>query len=111
MIFASPPPLVFWNRTWLAHGNEVGRAQWKLVGRLQPTERIAPDNMHNPIVRRAIAGDPRLRKFLYWSVLPVASVERKDCAATVTIADARYGLPARNKARLYRNSAIDLCAA
>ena len=30
--------------------------------------------------------------------------------ARVMIADARYGLPARNRARLYREATISLCA-
>jgi inner membrane protein len=109
-IFASPPPMAFWKRdmVWRV-GDEIGRAKWRMFGGLTPSEPLAADNMLDSIVRAALQRDWRLRKFLYWSVLPIAQVERHGCTARVVIADARYGLPARNKARVYRESTVDLC--
>jgi len=110
-IFASPPPMAFWKRdmVWRS-GAKIVRAKWRMFGGLSPSDPPVPDNMRDPVVRAALARDWRLRKFLYWSILPIAQVERRGCTARVVIADARYGLPARNKARLYRDSTIDLCA-
>lgn len=110
-IFASPPPIAFWKRdmSW-REGSQIGRAEWRMFGGLGPSESFAADNMRAPIVRAALQRDPRLRKFLYWSILPIAQVERRGrCTARVVIADGRYGLPEKNKARLYRESIVRLC--
>lgn len=108
-IFASPPPLRFWRRdlSW-RHGATVGRAKWSFSGGLGPTRWVA-DNMADPAVRSAIRHDPRLRKFLAWSILPVAEVKRNGCTARVTIADARYGLPGDNAVNLSRQAEVALC--
>lgn len=110
-IFASPPPLAFWRRglSW-REGDAIGRANWSLLGGLEPSQAPAPDNMDDPLVRTAIARNPELRDFLRWSILPIAKVDRNGCSATVTIADGRYGLPDEGRARLYRETVIDLCA-
>ncbi|MEO7563758.1 MAG: metal-dependent hydrolase [Sphingomicrobium sp.] len=110
-IFASPPPVAFWKRDMVwREGDRIGRAEWRMFGGLSPGEPLTPDTMRDPIVRAALTHDRRLRKFLQWSILPIARVERTDrCTARVIIADARYGLPAQNKARLYRESTVPLC--
>ena len=97
-------------RHGVARGGLIGRAKWRMFGGLSRNEPLVGDNMRDPIVRAALDRDWRLRKFLYWSILPIAKVERHGCAARVIIADARYGLPEANKARLYRDSTIDVCA-
>jgi len=48
-------------------------------------------------VREAIRRDPRLQKFLKWSILPQADVVRKKCSATIFIGDARYGEGRRSR--------------
>ncbi|MEO6433573.1 MAG: hypothetical protein ABIO29_06315, partial [Sphingomicrobium sp.] len=110
-IFASPPPGAFWNRmlVW-REGDRIGRANWSFLGGLDRDKPAIGDNMADPVVRRALARDPRLRKFLNWSILPVSKVTRAGCTAKVLIADARYGLPGENSARLYRETTVDLCA-
>lgn len=110
-IFASPPPVRFWQRdmSW-RHGSGIGRAQWQMFGGLGPSEPVADDHMRDPLVRAALARDPKLRKFLQWSILPIARIERPDrCTAKVIVADGRYGLPEKNKARLYRETSVPLC--
>lgn len=110
-IFASPPPIAFWRRemSWRI-GPNIGRAQWRMFGGLGPAEPVAGDNMRDPLVRAALARDPKLRKFLSWSILPIARVDYPNrCTARVIIADGRYGLPEKNKARLYRVSTVPLC--
>lgn len=71
----------------------VHRAPWRILGGLRPESAPVTTHMDNPIVRRAIREDPNLRRFLHWSVMPVARVTRDGCQATVEVADARYGLP------------------
>ena len=109
-IFASPPPALFWQRgmTW-RNGRIIRRAEWRPFAPLGPEEPPVTDNMDDPVVRLALADDWPLRKFLYWSIMPVALVERSGCTAKVTIADARYGLPREGRARLYRDATVDLC--
>jgi hypothetical protein len=55
-------------------------------------------------VREAIRQDPRLQKFLKWSILPQAEVVRDRCSARVTIGDARYGEGRRS--RLARETVV-----
>lgn len=109
-IFASPPPLKFWERhmSW-RHGAGIGRAKWTFLGGLRPSQAWVADNMADPVVRAAIRQDSGLRKFLGWSILPVAEVERQGCTARVTIADARYGLPGDRAVHLSRQASVALC--
>ena len=60
--------------------------------------------MNLPVVREAIRRDPRLEKFLKWSILPQADVVRERCSAKVFIGDARYGEGRRSK--LARESVV-----
>jgi hypothetical protein len=60
--------------------------------------------MGDPLVREAIRRDPRLQKFLKWSILPQAEVTRDRCQARVTIGDARYGEGRRS--RLARETVV-----
>ena len=62
--------------------------------------------MNDPLVREAIRRDPRLRKFLKWSILPQADVRREKCFARVAIGDARYGEGRRS--RLARESVVPI---
>ena len=107
-IFASPPPVAFWRRdlVW-REGDGYARARWDpLAGGLSaPPYRLTPANMDDPLVRQAIRQRPRLSKFLGWSVMPVALVERSGCIARVTIADARYGDP-RSRRQLSRGTEV-----
>ena len=109
-IFASPPPMLFWQRgmTW-RNGPLIRRAEWRPFSPLGPEEPPVADNMDDPIVRLALAEDHSLRKFLHWSIMPVALVERSGCEAKVIIADARYGLPREGRARLYEETTLNLC--
>lgn len=110
-IFASPPPFKFWERTmsWREDRN-VGHVQWDMFGGFRSFEPLQPDGMDDPVVREALRRTPSLRKFLHWSILPVATVEREGCRATVNIGDARYSDVGSRKSRLDRETVIDLCA-
>ena len=63
-----------------------------------PRSRLSAGQFDDPLVREAIRRDPRLRRFLRWSILPIAEIERGRCSARVTIGDARYGEPAARAA-------------
>ncbi|HEU5482915.1 MAG TPA: metal-dependent hydrolase [Sphingomicrobium sp.] len=108
-IFASPPPVEFWRRglVW-SEGSCYRRSRYEpFAGGFGPVTACAPTKMGDPLVREAIRRNPTLRKFLKWSILPQAHVERSRCSAKVTISDARYG-PARDS-RLGRDVLIRTC--
>jgi len=109
-IFASPPPVFSWRRdlVW-RDGTSYCRASYDILGAGFRTGTCAPSNMQDPVVRQAIARDPRLQKFLKWSILPQADVTRDRCAIHVAIGDARYGEGRRS--RLARESVIPTRAA
>jgi inner membrane protein len=107
-IFASPPPFYSWRRdlVW-REGACYRRAHFDPFagfGKVGPCE---PTNMDDPMVLEAIRQDASLRKFLKWSILPQAAVERSRCSAKVTIGDARYGRGASS--RLGRETVIRTC--
>jgi inner membrane protein len=109
-LFASPPPVVFWRRdlVW-RDGDCYRRSRYdSLAGGFQAITACAPTNMGDPLVREAIRRDPRLQKFLKWSILPQADVVRERCHARVTIGDARYGEGRRS--RLARETIVPTAA-
>lgn len=109
-IFASPPPAYFWRRNavWRS-GNCYRRAEYDPLAGFRPGAGCEPHNFDDPAVRAAIRRDLRLRKFLKWSILPQASIDRGRCETRVTIGDARYGPAGRS--RLARETVIPTGAA
>jgi inner membrane protein len=110
-IFASPPPFAFWRRDMVwREGRNISIAAYRpFGGGLGPTHALGSDDMDEPIVRTAIHRSKGLRKFLYWSILPVAMVTRSGCKTTVNIGDARYLEPGTRSSRLGREDVIDFC--
>ena len=105
-IFHSPPPVKSWQRdlVW-REGDCYRRSEFHpFRGGLGPVSQCVSNNMGLPVVRGAIRRDPRLQKFLKWSILPQADVIRARCSATVFIGDARYGEGRRS--RLARESVV-----
>lgn len=109
-IFASPPPVFFWRRSMAWHeGHDIGRAEFRpFGGGLLASEPLQPDGMDDPIVRHILATRPAMRKFLGWSILPIAIVERHGCKATVSIGDARYLTGKSRHSRLERQTETNL---
>lgn len=107
-IFASPPPVYSWRRDLVWREGDCYRRSrydpWSGFGQVGGCE---PSNMDDPIVRQAVRQSPALQKFLRWSILPQASIERSRCSAKVTIGDARYGRGGRS--RLGREAVIRTC--
>jgi inner membrane protein len=105
-IFASPPPVLFWRRdlVWREDGCYRRSSYDPLGSGFGPPGACVPSNMGDPLVREAIRRDPRLQKFLKWSILPQAEVTRDRCEARVTIGDARYGEGRRS--RLARETVV-----
>lgn len=105
-IFASPPPVLFWRRdlVWREDGCYRRSSYDPFAGGFARPGACQPSNMSNPTVREAIRRDPRLQKFLKWSILPQADVIRDRCAFRVTIGDARYGEGRRS--RLARETVV-----
>lgn len=106
-IFASPPPAASWRRelVW-REGDCYRRSTYSPFAGFGPVSECQPTNMDDPIVREAIRRDPKLQKFLKWSILPQADVIRARCNAKVAIGDARYGEGRRS--RLARESLVPL---
>ena len=108
-IFASPPPVLFWRRDLVWREDHCYRrsAYDPLSGGMGRVSACEPTHMDDPVVRLAIRRDPRLQKFLKWSILPQADVVRDRCFARVSIGDARYGEGRRS--RLARESIVPTC--
>ena len=70
-----------------------------------PVSSCRPTAMRQPLVRQALRRDPALRKFLRWSILPLAEVERSRCSIKVSIGDARYQ-DSRSRSRLSRETVV-----
>ncbi|WP_404481256.1 metal-dependent hydrolase [Novosphingobium sp. BL-52-GroH] len=100
-IFASPEPLLFWRRDmiWRERG-QVFHGRYDplhdpgaLLGSGVPT----PDEMTDQLVRHAAVATPEVVKFLAWSQMPVARIERHGCTSRVTFGDARFSGPALSR--------------
>ena len=98
-LFTSPPPVTFWQRglVWRENGCYRRSEFTPFDGGLGPVSECQPSNMDLPEVREAIARDPKLQKFLKWSILPQADVVRTKCSIAVYIGDARYGEGRRSR--------------
>ena len=101
-IVASPPPVLFWRRNLIwrqDHG--IWRGEYRpfhSVGSLASYSGPVPDGMSDPIARRALLTAPGLAHFRRWSILPMASVERRPCEVRVYFEDARFGgFPGRGR--------------
>ena len=107
-VFASPPPFYSWRRelVW-REGDCYRRSAYAPFIGMAPVTACEPTNMGDPVVRAAIAQSPGLRKFLKWSILPQAEVERSRCSVKVTIGDARYGRGGNS--RLGREAVLRTC--
>ena len=104
-LFASPPPVLSWQRSLVwREGDCYRRSDYGPFRGMGPVSECQPNNMRLPEVREAISRDPRLQKFLKWSILPQADVARTKCSTTIYIGDARYGEGRRS--RLARESVI-----
>jgi len=109
-LFSSPPPVLFWRRALVwREGDCYRRSDYDPFRGMTPVRDCRPTNMDLPEVRQAIRRDPRLKKFLKWSILPQAEVVRNRCSTAIYIGDARYGEGRRS--RLARESVIPTHAA
>ncbi|QIL02765.1 metal-dependent hydrolase [Sphingomonas sinipercae] len=108
-IFASPPPALFWRRdlVWREGANCYRRGGYDPFKGFAGPSACEPTNMEDPLVRHALKRTPALQKFLRWSILPQADIERSGCTANVSIGDARYGQ--RRSSRLSREVMVKIC--
>jgi len=110
--FANEAPLLFWTRNlvWRDAQGRIGRATYDPVRGFAPTGALVPDNMRDPVVRRAMTATPDVVRFMRWSTIPMAHVERRGCTALVRFSDARFGEP-RPGDRFLREVVLPLKAA
>ncbi|MGI8931245.1 MAG: metal-dependent hydrolase [Sphingomicrobium sp.] len=108
VVFAGHQPFLFWKREliWRVNGR-VGRASYDPISGVRNVEPAVPDNMDDPLVRRARRANPEVIDFLRWSVLPIATVRQSRCRALVSFGDARFGEP-RVSARFLRTVELPL---
>jgi hypothetical protein len=91
-IFASPPPVLFWQRRLVWREGDCYRwAGYDPVRGRGAGSRCEATQLHDRVVRAAIRQTAALESFLGWSVLPQADITRDRCAVTVKLSDARYG--------------------
>jgi inner membrane protein len=98
VVIAGEQPVFFWRRglVWSEAGG-VGQADYDPLrdpGRIVNRRALVPDNMNDPLVRRAMASSPAVMAFMRWSIMPMAQVDRQGCVAIVSFGDARFGVPA-----------------
>lgn len=91
-LFASPPPVLFWQRSLIwREGSCYRRSSYNpLGGGFGAVGNCERTNMDDPQVVQAIRNSRSLQQFLRWSVMPQAEVHRERCAIRVSIGDARY---------------------
>lgn len=101
-VFAGFEPVRFWERGLIYRGaSGVGHAHWSPFSGLSDLVSPSPDNMDDPLARTGMFATPELVRFMRWSVMPVATVERGRCRAVVEYTDARFvnaRLPWRDEA-------------
>lgn len=91
-VFAQIEPVIFWRRGLVYRGHgEIGRAAWSPFGGLTMGAAPVPDNMGDPLVRKAMFATPELVRFMRWSVMPVAKIDRQRCTVRISFTDARFG--------------------
>jgi inner membrane protein len=109
-IFASPPPVSFWRRDLVWREIDCyRRGTYDPLNGFGAVSVCQPTFMHYPVVREAVRRDPKMQKFLKWSILPQAAVTRGRCSISVAIGDARYGEGRRS--RIARETVIPTHAA
>ncbi|MCB2046569.1 MAG: metal-dependent hydrolase [Novosphingobium sp.] len=91
ILFAQFEPVRFWERglVWREEGR-IGFARWSPFFPLEQVAAPVADNMSDPAVRRALVATPQIRRFMRWSVMPMAQVTRAGCMARVELTDARF---------------------
>jgi inner membrane protein len=94
VLVANEQPVLFWKRelVWRQE-RRVGRALYDPLaswGRLGTVTPLVPDNMSDPLARKAKWANRQVIRFMQWSIMPIARVERGRCSATVSFGDARY---------------------
>ena len=90
-VFAKMEPVKFWTRGLTYRtGRGIGYAYWSPGGGLVHVEAPVPDNMDDPLARRAMFATYELTHFMRWSVMPMAEIRRGKCNATVIFTDARF---------------------
>jgi hypothetical protein len=74
----------------------IGQASfdpWRNPGAVTNIKPMVPDNMNNPLVRRAMRANDNIIDFMNWSILPMARIEQEGCDNKVLFSDARFGPP------------------
>ena len=115
VLIAGEQPVLFWKRdlVWRRDGM-IGQASYDpLKGLFSAQDRLVvlptmtPDNMGDPLARRAMTANPQVVTFMRWSIMPLAQVRHEQCRAIVTFGDARFGVPT-GRSRLTQSVTLPL---
>ncbi len=94
VIFASPPPVIFYRRNLVWKDQEgIVHGEYNPLNalyRLQSYTSPQPDGMADPLARRGMTANADIVDFMNWSILPTAKVERGACEARIIYGDARF---------------------
>jgi len=97
IMIASEQPVLFWRREMIwRQGGMIGQASYdplRNAGAVTDIKPMVPDNMNNPLVRRAMRANGNIIDFMNWSILPMARIEQDGCTNKVLFSDARFGPP------------------
>jgi inner membrane protein len=96
VLIAGEQPVLFWKRDvlWRQSGM-IGRASYdplRSIDHLTDVQPLVPDNMDDPLARKAMRADPGMASFMRWSFMPYAKIVRGHCKAEISIGDARFGM-------------------
>ena len=90
-IFASPVPVLSWQRRMVWRENDGYHwAAFSPLRGLGAAHGPIDPQLDHPLVSEARRRDPALRHYLGWSVMPFAWAERRRCAILLSVGDARY---------------------
>ena len=98
-VVAIPGPVnPFQRRIVFRRGDHYGfgEVRWTPTPEFRADFALTASNMNDEAVARTARSDQRMADFLYWSRLPLASIETQAGALIVTVWDARYGETAKD---------------
>lgn len=97
LVVANPLPITFWKRAMLWRSKELyGEEDFDLLSpglgnkQFQNGKVGTPHMMNHPAVAKAGEIDPEARAYLFWTRMPVVTVEDKDGNYLVTLRDQRF---------------------
>lgn len=91
LVVANPVPVQFWKREMLWRTSDrFGDGQFDIINGATTSPNIVRTNMKDVGVEIASQADPEVAAFVFWSRMPVASINEKTSPFELTLADQRF---------------------